>query len=335
MTTIVTYNPFPAETKSLNALPKDCPIHYLDYGLLTIIEGLVKGLRQEKRDERLDYLIKKTRGPVLKKCLYTLNELSKRFPEHSVINLYKKKSLLTNKKDFKKIILDQNIPLSYIEEAYHLSNKKNTFQKGDWLKIDGRTQFLHNQIGGVYYGICESARPSSSHVLVSIVKLGKTYNEETGKNESYPIWHRYHRELYTRRVMYKSCDVTRITKVGEDNKVWDALRVKRINDFNLEFQKRDDIWTNRIHPILVESGIDEDDPTFISECDKIWHIHHTNLLDKNVWISFKEVVNPESAYNKLYMYGFPIYDVCGWFIFSKIEHIMYLKDLILTNNILE
>ena len=72
------------EALSFQAMPEDCPMHYLDFGLLTeLILPLVKINRRDKREQRKEYLVKKTLNVILRQCIRELYNLSVLYPEYA------------------------------------------------------------------------------------------------------------------------------------------------------------------------------------------------------------------------------------------------------------
>ena len=83
---------YPLETISFSALPEECSLHILDYGMMTeLIQDKVVIARREWRKKKKDMIVKKLTLRFLKECLYGLSDLG-------VIDLHKKKHLVSSKK---------------------------------------------------------------------------------------------------------------------------------------------------------------------------------------------------------------------------------------------
>ena len=92
------YDPFPQETLSFNALPEECPVKFLDYGIMTEqVQNKVRVYRNESRNREKDVLVKKLQLRHLKDCLYELDRLGRLDPSNAVIDLFKKKYLVGSK----------------------------------------------------------------------------------------------------------------------------------------------------------------------------------------------------------------------------------------------
>ena len=112
------YDPFPQETLSFNALPEDCPVKFLDYGIMTEqVQNKVIVSRNEHRNKEKDVLVKKLQLRHLKDCLYELDRLGRLDPSNAVIDLFKKKYLVGSKKKMIKFLDSNFVPLVYLEEA--------------------------------------------------------------------------------------------------------------------------------------------------------------------------------------------------------------------------
>ena len=157
---------------SVLALPDDSPLLILDYGLLTVIGENVKELRRENRIKRRNHLIKGSRAPVLRKWLFKLHTLGKLYPEQAVVNLDRKKAACSNKAKMTDLIVAQDIPLSSLEHAYTISQKKNDFLPGDHVRV------ISDAVARVgTYGIC-------SKVYISRIRFIRVNLTKDRK----PIW---------------------------------------------------------------------------------------------------------------------------------------------------
>ena len=129
-------NPFPDETDSFAAMPSESPMQILDYGLLSeMILPLIIVKRREKREQRKEFLIKKTLNVNLIQCFRELYRLSQLDPWKAIIpNL--KSYHMSNKKNMIKLIDDCEIPLIYLEETYQKQLQgPPKIEAGDWVKF--------------------------------------------------------------------------------------------------------------------------------------------------------------------------------------------------------
>ena len=79
-------NPFPDETDSFAAMPPESPMQILDYGLLSeMILPLIIVKRREKREQRKEFLVRKTLNVNLRMCFWEIYRLSKLDPRNELI----------------------------------------------------------------------------------------------------------------------------------------------------------------------------------------------------------------------------------------------------------
>lgn len=132
MSTTKPYDPFPEETASFDQLPEDCPLHHLDYGILSEkIQVLVIEQRRERRDKRLQYLVK------------TINNTLLMDKQRSFVTPYIYAAALqdwrntgTNKKEILHWFNVNNIPLIYLEELLQEQRKgPPKFEINDYIQI--------------------------------------------------------------------------------------------------------------------------------------------------------------------------------------------------------
>ena len=130
------YDPFPQETLSFNVLPEDCPVKFLDYGIMTEqIQNKVIVSRNEHRNREKDVLVKKLQLRHLKDCLYELDRLGRLDPSNAVIDLFKKKYLVGSKNKMIKFLDSNFVPLVYLEEALEKQKRGHIqYEIGDRVK---------------------------------------------------------------------------------------------------------------------------------------------------------------------------------------------------------
>ena len=140
------WNPYPDETLSLDALPEGCPLKDIPYGLISEIIGpLVKQKRRDLRENRKDFLIKKTKNDILNMCLIDIHNQSR-----SVLNLRGQLTKLASKRGIKQLIDHYEIPLIYLEEAYQKQQNPPKLEVNDWVKC---TQPSPKSYGRIHYGV--------------------------------------------------------------------------------------------------------------------------------------------------------------------------------------
>ena len=101
------------ESFSFQRMPDECPVHFLDFGLLTnLIAPLVQQKRRHIREQRKEFLINKTLNVNLKQCFQELHRLGR------ISGLRLRSYHINNKKKMMKLVDTNKIPLIYLEEAY-------------------------------------------------------------------------------------------------------------------------------------------------------------------------------------------------------------------------
>ena len=330
---------YPQETTSFNAMPNECPITFLDYGILTEkITDKVVTFRQKERTKRKDELIDKLKLKHLKGCLYQLDLLSRMSQGKGkpIIDLWKKKHLVSSKKKIK-TFLDYNfVPLIYLKEAYEKQqNGHYTFKLGDRVKcIQLRYQSYPRRSYTcakpyIYYGFVKEIRGQNDpEYIVDLVKV-REYKDEEDNVISYPDFSEL---LYTYGVWSDSLVMSgwELEKIGEENLVTTRLREKK--DYII---KREKLWEKmkplllNIYKVLVFTDIPNcsynrdlliskakhhdndlsDDELFergvmqeiewqiIPRYKKLWFLDIVNVLDKDTWENLDDETNP---LNKLY-----------------------------------
>lgn len=309
-------NPYPDETISLNAMPEECPLLILPYGLLSEkILHLVKQKRREKRERRIDFLIEKTLNVNLTQCFERIYHLGKLDPRNSIIPNIRKSCELRSKRTMRKLVNDYEIPAIYLEEMYQRQLQGPKVKTGDWIKF--------NSNGVTEWGVVNYPF-GKSRLDVSLVKsrvIGSYYGEPC------PQFHRWKRDR-DNHVIKKELSAWKCEKVGHDTIEWMELRKKCINDYNANIRKRLEIWENKLEPIINQLGADIIDTRSYKKYKKIWYTMSINFLDKEVWKSIKKNDNDKDNDNSYLL----INHVWRWRPSSSVER---LKEIVLENGVLD
>ena len=262
------------ETLSFQAMPDECPIHYLDFGIITnVIAPQVQKNRRDMRELRKEFLIKNILNVNLKMCFHELYKLSRLYPRYSVINKLRCYEM-NNKKSMMKLVDTHEIPLIYLEEAYEKQLGGHTsFSVDDWIHCK-------NNYGVVTHLYGKTLR----------VKLVRTtfYYSESGEKIIVPMFHRFKRD-FSNRVEIKLCSVWETKKIGHETDEWRHLRNKLVKDYNENLEKRKLLW-ERMKPRLIQHSV-IDSPLRSRETLRSYHLTwfqmRVNVLDKSMWLSLK------------------------------------------------
>ena len=326
------YDPHPQETISFKALPEDCPLQFLNYGLMTeMIQDKVIISRRKNRNVKKDVLFKKLELKHLKECLYELDRLGRLDPSNAVIDLFKKKYLVSSKKNIKTYLDINFVPLIYLEDA--LEKQKRGHIK---YEIGDRVKYKRND--KVYiYGIISHIIGSSSNKEYQVDNVKQlSYLNEDGKYEFYPNFtemaYSYNKVPYNKWVSGWDLEF-----VGKENIASIRLREKMEQDKEENFIKREKVW-QKLEPLLLQgykscfnnvpnminnreliienerqrilralawpcSGITDDElfekgvmtlvkTQLIPRCKKAWFNNKVNVLDKGVWKNVNDKHNP-------------------------------------------
>ena len=331
---------YPQETASFNALPNECPITFLDYGILTEkITDKVVTFRQKERTKRKDELIDKLKLKYLKGCLYQLDLLSRMSQGECkpIIDLWKKKHLVSSKKKIKTFLDNNFVPLIYLTEAYEKQqNKVYTFKIGDRVKcIKLRYQSYprcsyKRAKPYIYYGVVsqEIKEQKEPKYIVNIVKV-REYKDEEDNVISYPDFSEliYTYETWSDVLYMYGWE---LEKIGEENlvstrlrekkdyiikreKLWEKMKPLLLNIYNvLDFTNIPKLSYNRDLLIskakhhdndlsddeLFERGVMKEIEEQIIPCyKKLWFLDIVDVLDKNTWENLDDETNP---LNKLF-----------------------------------
>ena len=254
-------DPYPEETASLNALPDECPIKYIEYGLITeLIQDQVRKLRLVYRKNRIAWLVKKCHMKHLKQCFYELDYLGKLDPSNQIISLKKQRGKINTKGKIIDFLENNFVPLIYLEDVH----KKQLegfpkFKRGDWVQVtDERNRGM---MGIVSYGNAVLPKKNSDELWVYIERKKNGYNNKKKYigDPSAPLnnWNMY----YSIKVSPWS-----LKKIGEDTESIKKLRDKSWKEYTEKLNRKKLLWTTKVHPLLK----DEFYSTVIN------HRHHQN-----------------------------------------------------------
>ena len=281
------WNPYPDETLSLDALPEGCPLKGIPYGLISEIIGpLVKQKRRDLRENRKDFLIKKTKNDILNMCLIDIHNQSR-----SVLNLRGQLTKLASKRGIKQLIDHNNIPLIYLEEAYQKQQNPPKLEVNDWVKC---TQPSPKSYGRIHYGVVTGVL-GRTRVKVQYVDT-RVYEDESGTSYEYPLFHKWVTDYFegswkpSMRNDRFSIDRTwRCEVIGHDTPEWKKLREKCIQDGDINYQKREQIWDNVLLSLLKKEVFYKGDHSVPDwthpEYRRLWFHMEVNVLDKTIWTS--------------------------------------------------
>ena len=267
------------EALSFQAMPEDCPMHYLDFGLLTeLILPLVKINRRDKREQRKEYLVKKTLNVILRQCIRELYNLSVLYPEYALIHNRRWRSKVNNKNNIIKFIDTNKIPLIYFEEAYQKQLEgPPKLVENDWIKCNNE------------YGVISNITGNST---VSVKLVRKMIYQEKDISISSPMFHRWLRN-YRNSIEVRDFSIWECQKIGHDTPEWIYLRNKLIKDYNENLEKRKELW-EQIKPILIQYSV-MDNPIRSREILRsyrlTWLQMRVNVLDKSMWENLKPFRN--------------------------------------------
>jgi len=263
------------EALSFQAMPDECPIQYLDFGILTnLIAPQVQKKRRDMRELRKGFLIKNILNVNLKLCFHELYKLSRMYPpRYSVINKLRCYEM-KNKEEMMKLVNTHEIPLIYLEEAYEKQLGGHTsFSVDDWIHCK-------NNYGVVTHDYGKTLR----------VKLVRTtfYYSESGEKIIVPMFHRFKRD-YRNNVEIRLCSVWETKKIGHERDEWKHLRHNLIKQYNENLEERKELW-ERMKPRLIQQCV-LDRPLRSRETLRSYNLTffqmRVNVLDKSMWLSLK------------------------------------------------
>jgi len=263
------HNPCPDETIWRLFLPKESPLQYLTYGLITdLIINKVKKIRKDNRNKRRIYLIHKINNHNLNKLYRSIYIEAEKLKTFRTRDWYKRG---TKKLDRIRFFKSNNIPMVYLEDALKLQNKGITqFKVGDLIKTD------HSY---PTYGIIK--RIDHNNIYYKLVE----YNY-VSKNEYEPVWHIYYFGIlgyFDHRLSAWRC-----IKMGEET---DQIRMDRITYYN-EINKRTYYWdSNDVLKNLVvpKKWLDITINVFAGEVPDYLFMESQELID--IWSIIKTQIS--------------------------------------------
>jgi hypothetical protein len=267
------------EALSFQMIPQECPIHYLDFGLITnLIAPLVQKKRRHTREQRKQFLIKKTLNVNLKRCFEELYRLSQMFPKDALIHKWRSSQMDTKKKMMELIDLNE-IPLIYLEEVYQKQLEgAPTFVNGDWVKCKGR-----------YYGVVSQVRQGHPYVIIKLVReIEHLDKHKCHPDRNTPIFHKWMRDRRN-SIEILTCSVWECEKIGHDTPEWVHLRNKLIKDYNDNLEKRKKLWKKMFSRIIQHSVMDDPlrSKVILRSYHETWFQMKVNVLDKSMWENLK------------------------------------------------
>ena len=235
------------ETISFNALPDECPLHLLDYGMMTeLIQDKVVTLRRFKRKQKKDKIVNKLTLRFLKECLYGLSELG-------VIDLRGKKHLVSSKKKIVEYVDNHFIPLIYFEESLQKQERGcPVFKVGDrvrCLKLSTLFRPPHGYCAttGKQCGII-SYVASNKNYQVDFVKM-RVFNDN-GNNVLYPDFSQISYS-YGSVPIGKYVNGWDLEKIGEETVVSKSLRQRFETCEEERKMKVDYLWTTHLENKII------------------------------------------------------------------------------------
>ena len=221
---LMAHDPYPLETISFQSMPRECPLHFLDYGILTEkVQDKVKEGRRKNKNKRIDHLIDHTLRLVCKKHLTQLFNWGKKYPENAVIKNLSITTHLQSSHGIKELIKQNDIPLAYIEDIHKDQMKgKPKFKKGDWVK------FLYGPDWGVVTG--DWLHTTTIEYTPVYTMYYRHPDDPVDPDKD------YYPDFSTYKIMASSTGTYRqnrhknpweLIKVGEDTPEWLTMREKR------------------------------------------------------------------------------------------------------------
>lgn len=322
-------DPYPQETISFNSLPDDCPMKYMEYGLMSeMIQNKVIQKRRKIRNTKTNSLVDKVHMRHLKECFYELDRLGRLDPSNAIIDLYKKKYLVSSKKKIKLFLQQNDVPQIYLEEALDKQIQGHTrFEIGDRVKYKRRDNIF---VYSIISGIIDYPRSTKQYRLDCAYH--RSCLNDNGKYEFYPDF----TSIVPTDKLICGWD---IEFVGKDNEATKRLRDKIADERKQKKQKRDEIWSKleihllkrykdhmynlprlvneretiitntrlRLYPFLqneILEGLSDDElfekgvmilikSQVIPRCKAIWYnVKRINIFDKEVWRNVNDKDNP-------------------------------------------
>ena len=262
------HNPYPDETMWRLFLPKESPLQYLTYGLMTeSIINKVKKIRKRKRIHRLMFLIHKINNHNLNKLYREIYVEAEKLKTFKAMDWYKRGS---KKVDRYRFFKSNNIPLIYLEDALNKQIKGIfKFKAGDLIKTDHSIPD---------YGIVVKTKNNTVYYnLVKSIFIDAQYQ---------PIWHIYDSGIFG--YFMQNVSAWRCTKIGKES---NKIRRDRFEYYS-GIQRRKKYWSeNNVlkHIIAPEKWLDMTIDVFAGEIPNDLWIYSQE--EKDIWKIIKNQVN--------------------------------------------
>ncbi len=302
------------EINSFQHLPKESPLHILDFGIISeFIAPEVKKKRRELREQRKEFLIKKIKLPVYKNMIDYIRDLGKQFPEESHFKGVTNLSCYTSSKEgFRDAVDKFNIPLAYLEDAYQIQLRgPPDIQVNDWVRF------------GLQWGIVVGLKNKNEVIVKQVCK--RTYKDEEGNYITYPLFNLYERNRFIHHDMDPPPAPTRIAnkwfckKVGHDTEASTRLRNKTDTDIN---RRSVILWGSLFHFINDKTKIDEissyESTIWFSRYTKYWYDLSLDVFNVNTWLNIEDTYKGQAELgSRPHINGLTPFDVMREYVIDK------------------
>ena len=291
--TITTFNPYPEETISRNALPKESPLHQLSYGLLS--EKLLPKIKtsiRKKRKRDIEFYIKNTNNHLLN---IAFNDILR---DAKALHTYKTEDWRVGNKTKKErieLMLKNDISLNYIREAFcRQIIGPLKFKPGNLIIIPVLTS--EPSICKIpTFGIITKVQKKTIRYVKVCTYFDYEEEEEFDKNLNYnlikPIWWKPHFSRYTTNIngsnSFSLIRTSSIWNIRYRGHITEKIRDKFVDIYYI-FKKRYNLvrWSNLIKtmPLQIEYYNDYTFDIFKGELsDRIKETIKTNIEVKDFW----------------------------------------------------
>ena len=291
--TITTFNPYPEETISRNALPKDSPLHQLSYGLLT--EKLLPRIKtsiRKKRKSDIEFYIKNTNNHLLN---IAFNDILR---DAKALQTYKTKDWRVGNRTKKgriEFMLKNDISLNYIREAFcRQIIGPFKFKSGNLIIIPVLTS--EPSICKIpTFGIITQVQKKTVRYIKVSTYFDYEEKEEFDKNLNYnlikPIWWKPHFSRYINYTndsnSFSLIRTSSIWNIRYRGHITERIRDKFIDTYRI-FKKRYNLarWSILITNMSLQIEYYNDDTFDIFKgelSDRIKETIKTNIEVKDFW----------------------------------------------------
>lgn len=288
--TITTFNPYPEETISRNALPKDSPLHQLSYGLLSekLLPKIKTSIRKKRKND-IEYYIKNTNNHLLD---IAFNDILR---DAKTLKTYKKKDWRVGNKSKReriKLMLKNDISLKYIREAFIREQMgPYNFRKGDLIVIPVLTPVPFPNSQQIFGIITEVKQKTVKYIEVESyynknekIILDKNLNDNRYK----PEWWRLKFILDDDKISYlmRKLSIWNIRYRGHINK--ETLK-KAVNRSKI-LKKRNDLvnWSISLDSSYMPSDYYTDSSFDIFKgelSDNLVYLMRTDIFIRDKWLN--------------------------------------------------